>query len=264
LEALEKYRQLGENLTQTLRLQSFPLAIKLVKNEEEFPERTRRPSQFNMKITMCQGFTMSRRIGWTLGLTAKDMKCTPNLLAYGFAELEDPQAFIEAFRAMDYYETEEAIARMVAGIPTLRPGEYEGIVVSPLAWTKVSPDVALIYCNSAQAMRLIQSAIYKTGERVTSSHSGFGASCIEGTLRTFLTKKPNVAIPGAGDRIFAATQDHELAFALPGEMLKDTIGCLKKAGYEKGVRYPLPISLTEPPMVPDAWMILDRKLKRNE
>ena len=262
MEALEKYRQLGENLTKNLRLQSFPLAIKLVKSEEEFPEKTRRPSQFNMKITMCQGFTMSRRIGWTMGLTAEDMKCTPNLIAYGFAELEDPKAFIEAFRAMDYYETDEATARMVAGIPTLKPGEYAGVVVSPLTRTKVTPDLALIYCNSAQAMRLTQAAIYKTGERVTSSHSGFGASCIEGVLRTFLTKKPNVVIPGAGDRIFAATQDHEVAFALPGEMIEDTVGSLKKAGYAMGVRYPLPISLSEPPLVPDAWMILEGKLKK--
>jgi len=262
LEALERYRQLGETLTETLRLQTFPLAIKLVKSEEEFPEKTRRPSQFNTKITMCQGFTMSRRIGWTMGLTAEDMKCTPNLLAYGFVELEDPEAFIEAFRAMGYYETDEATARMVASGSNLKPGEYEGVVVSPLAWTKITPDLALIYGNSAQAMRLIQAANYKTGERITSSHSGFTASCVEGVLRTFLTKKPNVVIPGAGDRVFAATQDHEVVFTLPGEMLEDTIGSLKKAGYESGVRYPMPISLSEPPMIPESWMILESRLKK--
>ena len=262
LEALERYRQFGQSLTETLRLQSFPLAIKLMKSEEEFPEKTRRPSQFNMKITMCQGFTMSRRIGWTMGLTAEDIKCIPNLIAYGFAELEDPNAFIEAFRVMDYYKTDEATARMVADFPTLKPGEYEGIVVSPLAWTKVMPDVALIYGNSAQVMRLIQAAIYNTGERVASSHAGFGASCAEGVLRTFLTKKPNVVVPGAGDRVFAATQDHEVAFTVPGEMLEDTVGSLKKAGYSVGVRYPVPISVTEPLMVPDSWTILERKLKK--
>ena len=111
-------------------------------------------------------------------------------------------------------------------------------------------------------MRLIQAANYKTGERITSSHAGFGASCIEGVLRTFLTKKPNVIIPGAGDRIFAATQDDEVAFTLPGEMLEDTVDSLKKAGYAMGVRYPLPISLSEPPLVPDAWTILEGKLKK--
>lgn len=262
MEALEKYRELGENLTETLRLQSFPLAVKLVKSEEEFPEKTRRPSQFNMRITMCQGFTMSRRIGWTMGLTAEDMKCTPNLIAYGFVELDDPSAFVEAFRAMGYHETDEITRKVIAGMPNLQHGKYKGVAVSPLAWTKVKPDVALIYCNSAQAMRLIQATVYKTGERVTSALSGLGASCLEGVLRTFLTKKPGVAIPGGGDRIFAVTQDDEVIFTLPNETLEDTVGSLKKAGYEHGLRYPVPFNITEPQLIPEAWSILERKLKR--
>jgi hypothetical protein len=71
-----------------------------------------------------------------------------------------------------------------------------------------------------------------------------------------------VVIPGAGDRIFAATQNHEVAFVLPSEMLEDKVASLKKAGYTVGVRYPLPISLSEPPLVPDSWMMLGGKLKK--
>ena len=259
---LEKYRQLGKKLTEMLLLQTFPLAIKLVKSEDEFPEKTRRPSLFGMKITMCQGWTMARRIGWTMGLTKDDMKCTPNLLAYGFLELENPDTLIEAFRAMDYYESDEAAREMIAGFTSLEPGEYSGICISPLSWTRVEPDLAIIYCNSAQAMRLIQAMIYHTGERIESSHAGLAASCVEGILGTFVTRKPNVVIPGGGDRVFAATQDHEIAITLPREILEESVTSLKKAGFSKGMRYPLPISLTEPPLPPVAWNILDNNLKK--
>jgi len=262
LEDLESYREIGEKLTETLRLQCFPLAIKLVENEDRFPEGVRRPKTFGMRITMCQGFAMSRRIGWTVGLTAEDMKCIPNLIAYGFAELEDQNALVEAFRAMDYYETDETAKKAISNMSLLKPEKYSGMVISPLGWTKILPDLTLIYCNSAQAMRLIQATVYKTGERIVTPLSGLGASCLEGVLRTFLSRKPGLVVPGAGDRVFGATQDHELAFTAPREMLKGIAEALKKAGYEKGVRYPIPTSIVEPLMVPDAWIMLNSKLKR--
>jgi len=87
VEGLDGYRELGKNLMDVLRLQCFPLAIRFVKSEGEFPEGAKRPSFLNMRVTMCQGFAMSRRIGWTVGLTVEDMECIPNLIAYGFAEL---------------------------------------------------------------------------------------------------------------------------------------------------------------------------------
>jgi len=266
VEGLAHYRELGKTLMDILRLQYFPLAIRLVRDEKEFPEGTRRPSSLKMRVTMCQGFLVSRRMGWTVGLTVDDMKCVPNLMVYGFAELEDPRALLEAFReyfkAMNYCESDEIIEKVLTTMSTLRPGEYRGIAVSPLAWTKIEPDLVMVYCNSAQAMRLIQATVYKTGERVTTPLSGLGASCMEGVLRTFLTRKPGLVVPGAGDRFFGAAQDDELIFTMPREMVSDIVYALRKAGYEKGVRYPMPVSIAEPMMVPDAWMALNEKLKR--
>lgn len=262
MDNMSSYRELGKTLTDVLRLQYFPLAIRFVKNEGEFPEGIRRPSFFNMKVTMCQGFAMSRRIGWTVGLTVEDMKCVPNLIAYGFAELEDHRALLEAFRVMNYYETEEIAEKAISTMSVLEPGKYAGIAISPLAWTKVEPDLVMVYCNSAQAMRLIQATVYKTGERIATPLSGLGASCLEGVLRTFITKKPGIAIPGAGDRFFGTTQDDEVIFTMPKEMVLDVVNSLTRAGYEKGVRYPVPVSIMEPHVVPEAWIILNDKLKR--
>jgi uncharacterized protein (DUF169 family) len=262
VEGLASYRELGRALTDVLRLQYFPLAIRLVRDEGEFPEGTRRPSHLKMRVTMCQGFAMSRRIGWTVGLTVDDMKCIPNLVAYGFVELEDPGALLEYFMSMGYYETEEVARKALASMLMLEPGKYKGVAISPLAWTKVEPDLVMVYCNSAQAMRLIQATVYKTGERVATPLSGLGASCMEGVLRTFLTRKPGLVVPGAGDRFFGTTQDDELIFTMPREMISDIVDALRKAGYEKGVRYPVLVSITEPVTVPDAWMVLNEKLKR--
>jgi uncharacterized protein (DUF169 family) len=258
---LEHYHELGKQLNEYLHLQTFPLAIRFLRSKKDLPEKARRPSAFNMQITMCQGYTFARRIGWTMGLAVEDMKCTPNLIAYGFTELTDARAFIEAFRAMDYYATDEATQRTVDNFPMLKLGEYEAVVISPLAWTKVEPDVILIHGNSTQIMRLIQASVYTTGEPLMTKQMGLVASCIGGVLHTFTTRNANVVIPGAGDRVYAAAQDHEIIFTLPVEKLEETIESLGKAGYAMGIRYPMFVSLSTPTVTPAAWDILDKHTK---
>jgi uncharacterized protein (DUF169 family) len=255
---LNHYHELGKKLNEYLHFQTFPLAIRLLKSKKDLPEKARRPSALNMQITMCQGYTFARRIGWTMGLTAEDMKCSPNLIAYGFTKLTNDQAFVEALRAMDYYATDEAAQRMIEQFPILPPGEYEAVVISPLAWTKVEPDVILIHGNSAQIMRLIQASVYTTGEPLLTKQLGLVASCIGGVLHTFQTPTPNVVIPGAGDRVYAAAQDHELIFSLPVEKLEETVSSLGKAGYSMGIRYPMFVNLAAPTITPTVWQILDK------
>ena len=44
--------------------------------EEPFPEKTRRPKAFLKKrVTICQGVTMARLYGWTVGLAKEDIVC---------------------------------------------------------------------------------------------------------------------------------------------------------------------------------------------
>jgi len=259
---LDFYHGLGKKLNEILHFQTFPLAIRFLKSKKDFPEKVRRPSALNMKITMCQGYTFARRIGWTMGLAEEDMKCTPNLIGYGFAELTSDDAFIQAMRAMDYFATDEAAKRIQENIPILPPGEYEAVVISPLAWTKVEPDVVLIHGNSAQIMRLVQASIYTSGEPLQTQQMGLVASCIGGVLNTFKTRNANMIIPGTGDRVFAAVQDHEIIFTLPVEKLEETVLSLEKAGYKMGVRYPLYISLSEPAVTPVVWEIMDKHTRK--
>jgi uncharacterized protein (DUF169 family) len=262
MSELGLYHELGKKLNETLHFQTFPLAIGFLKSKEDFPDKVRRPSTLNMKITMCQGYTFARRIGWTMGLAEEDMKCTPNLIGYGFTELTKEEAYIEALRAMDYFASDQAAQRMRKNIPMLTSGEYEAIVISPLAWTKVEPDVILIHGNSAQIMRLIQASNYNSGEPLITRQLGLVASCLGGVLHTFQTRNANVVIPGAGDRVYAAVQDHEIIFTLPVEKLEETVLSLEKAGYKMGIRYPMYVSLSEPAVTPIVWEIMDKHTRK--
>jgi len=102
--------------------------------------------------------------------------------------------------------------------------------------------------NPAQMMRLIHGATYKTGKPVESSFSGRAASCTEGVIGAYLDSALKIVVPGNGDRVWAACQDHEMLMAVPAEHLEGLVEGLEKT-HRKGIRYPIPAYLKYQPEV---------------
>ncbi len=244
MENLEKWENIGRTLEEILRPQTYPLAVRLVKDESEFPEKTRRPEQ---KLAVCQAVTISRRYGWTMGMTENDSGCPGASLAYGWEKLADEDAMIQFFTGVGYASDETAASRILENIDHLEPGRCKGLAVSPLTRTRIVPDVILIYGNPAQVMRLIQGAMYKEGNRVKSELAGIAASCTSGIIRAFNTGEYQVVLPGNGDRVFAVTYDNEMLFAIPAARANEIIEGMKGQRY---ARYPIPTVLSMPPNFP--------------
>ncbi|MHA1580004.1 MAG: DUF169 domain-containing protein [Candidatus Freyarchaeota archaeon] len=243
-QELENWRNIGKSLEEILRPQTYPLAVKLVKNESEFPEKTRRPEQ---KIAVCQALTISRRYGWTMGITGDDSGCPGASLNYGWTQIFDEAAMNQFYLTGGYLSDEKATKTFSESLDRLEPGECGGLVVSPLARTRVAPDVILVYGNSAQIMRLIQGAMYKEGKKLRCELTGLTASCTSGIIRTFNTGEYHAVVPGTGDRVFALTSDDELLFAIPAAKAEEIVSGMRA---QRFVKYPIPIPLRMPPPFP--------------
>jgi len=241
---MEKWKDIGNSLEEILRPLTYPLAVKFVKDESEFPERTRRPED---KIAICQALTISRKFGWTMGITGEDSGCPGASLAYGWTAPIDETQLAQFFTIAGYGADENSSKRIVESIDRLEPEKYGGIVISPLTRTKIVPDVILVYGNPAQIMRLLQGAMHKEGKKLQCRLAGIMASCTAGIIRTFNTNEYQVVVPGNGDRVFAATNDNEMLFAIPAEKANDIIVGMKA---QKFAKYPIPISLRFPPPFP--------------
>ena len=244
MENLEKWMSIGKTFEEMLRPQTYPLAVKFIKDESEFLEKTRRPEQ---KLAICQAVTITRRYGWTMGMTENDSGCPGASLAYGWRKLADEDAMIQFFTGVGYASDEAVARKILENIDHLEPGKCKGLIVSPLTRTKIAPDVILIYGNPAQMMRLIQGAMYKEGKRVKSELAGVAASCTSGILRTFNTGEYQVVLPGNGDRVFAVTYDNEMLFAIPAARASEIIEGMKG---QRFARYPIPTTLSMPPNFP--------------
>ncbi len=62
MDKLRIYRRYGEELEGRLRLKTFPLAIKFLKDEKEIPKGAQRPlKDFGHHLSLCQSLHIARR-----------------------------------------------------------------------------------------------------------------------------------------------------------------------------------------------------------
>lgn len=244
----------------SLRLKTFPVAVKLCQDDSEMPERVRFPSSFlGKRITLCQGMTMARTYGWIVGMKKEDFQCIPAAIGFGFAEAEDPsEAIIELFCQVDFSKDRELGFKEVQTMSIAGKGAYQAIILSPLGKASFEPQVIVIYGNASQIMRISQGWSYETGCRI-SGHFGGKVECIEYIIGPVRHKEARIVIPGNGERIFAGTQDDELVCALPWKSLEALMDGIKKAGKAIGARYPIPPYQNFEPQFPSVYADMGKR-----
>ena len=244
-----------------LRLKTFPVAVKFLKDQTDCPDKTRRPSvALGKRVVICQAVTMARIYGWTVGLTKEDIVCVPAAIAFGFSDSADSGASLGRLFCEGRYSQSEAIGRKeAASIRRLEKGEYAAILIAPLQRATFEPDTVACYGNPAQLMRLIHAWTYREGRRIQGSFGG-KVECTEYLLAPFKDQAPRIAIPGTGDRVFSMTQDDEMVFSLPGKFLQTLVQDIGEAGKKVGAQYPVPVYLNFQPEFPKNFKDLGKEL----
>jgi uncharacterized protein (DUF169 family) len=254
-------KEMADFIRDDVRLKTLPIAVKFLKSSGEFPEKTRQPSvALGKRVTVCQGVTMARNYGWTVGLTREDLICVPAMIAFGFSDSPDPVGSLtKLFCEISFSANEESARKETSSMHRLENKEYEAVVLSPLAKDLYAPDTIVMFGNPAQMMRFIQSYTYIVGERVVGSFGG-KVECDEYLIAPFKTQAARVSIPGNGDRIFSGAQDDEMAFSIPGRFLKDLVRGLAESGKKVGAKYPAPPYMNYQPEFPKAHVNLGKEV----
>ena len=229
-------KEFNQSLDKFIRPLTFPLAIKMLKSEDEIPEKTRRPfQQMKKKIAICQGVGMARKYGWAVAMGKEDMHCSLGAAPFGF--FKNIEFFNEGNLADGMFTVSKEIGKKEEDlVDRFDFGTYSHILVAPLHRTDFEPDLFMIYANPAQIMRLIQGALYNTGGSVQSSSMGrLGCATI---ITAIKRDEPRYLVPGNGDRIFGMTQDYEMAFMIPPSKVDSLLDGLVQT-HKAGIRYPI-------------------------
>jgi len=237
---LEAYREAGTELSQRLHLPTFPVAVTYVKKEDDIPKKALRPSAQGQKWSLCQAFTYARRWGWHVAMTADDNFCVPASAMHHWVDVS-AEDFIQSQVEQGWHkdrESEQNRYNFGQGLFQGSKGEERlkkvearvGFVCSPLPKALLEPDTVLVFGDGAHATHLILALTYDYKMPVLSSFEGFGETCVKGGMVPFVTGRPQVVIPGMGDRVFSGVQDHELAVGIPANMLPEVLENLFKSG----------------------------------
>lgn len=239
-QELSRYQKMGQKIEEMIRPSTFPLAIKMVKSETEIQFRYKSPlKDLKLQNFVCQNFKMSRSYGWTMLLTEKDINCGFARSVYGWEPISDQAEDSAHSFTIGLYAKDLATAKEMEKHIYRLNNDFYGMVISPLVRTKVKPDVVLIYCLPAQAMRLVQGYLYCEGGVFETTAAGRMGSCHEGVVKSILTNRPQLVILGNGDRIWGGAQDSEVMFSCPHDQLDVLMEGLETT-HAAGLRYPIP------------------------
>lgn len=229
-------REVEGQLQTYIRPLTFPVAVRMLKSEDEIPEKTRRPLRdMKKRVAICQGIGMARRLGWAVAMGKGDMSCSLGAAPFGF--FRNVSFFQEGNIAASMFTVStDAGAKEETLVDRFGYGDYSHILVAPLSRAVFEAHLLIIYGNPAQIMRLVQGALYFEGGAIESSSMGrLGCATIITVMRQDACR---YMIPGNGDRIFGMAQDYEMAFFIPASKVETVLAGLA-ATHKRGVRYPI-------------------------
>jgi uncharacterized protein (DUF169 family) len=238
-------------INEYLRPATFPVAVKLLK--ESLPGNIKTALQlYKHRIAVCQGISIARRIGRSIGFERADHDCPISHVLFGF--VEEPEINKNGSLVYPLYSKDMEAGKNTASKEIhLECGSFENLILAPIHRADFEPDVLIVYGNPAQIVRMVQGALYHEGGSITSSFMGRGA-CGSSIAYPFKTGQCNVVMPGGGERVFGMTCDDEMAFAMPKAKIAPTLQGLK-ATHEGGVaRMPTPFfGLGAEPVFPHSY-----------
>ena len=206
---IKDYKQYGKELDSLLRLQTSPIAIKMLKNETDIPEEALRPNKNQGKhYAQCQAFALSRRDKLTVAMLKEDSWCPGPVIAYGFV----PPPESPAPNAGKQYEGFEY-------------GIYMGILTAPLETASFEPDLVLIYSDTNQLRNILLSIDEE--ERPGIKSNFFPFSCAWAVTSPIIHNEYGITLPDPGEYVRALTQAGEMIFSIPAQKLDKFIKGLK-------------------------------------
>ena len=255
---LAQLRQAAAEIESALRLQTYPVALKMLRGEGEVPGGAKRPMRdLGHHLSTCQSFALSRRQGLCVAQLMEDMWCVEPVIGFGMGEA--PNYFLEGNnRYPGSARTQEAGRRWAQGFPRLRVGEYCGTVSSPAKTADFEPQMVIVYCDPAQLTQLLIVKNWIDGVDVETKLSGH-AACVYAVVPTIQTGRWQITVPCRGDRTRALARDDEMIVTIPAAELPDVAEGLRDL-QEQGQGMPMSLTMRPDYNLPPTYVTIGKMM----
>jgi uncharacterized protein (DUF169 family) len=210
MTTIKEYNHYGEELEKILRLQTSPIAVKMLEREADIPKEAIRPKKDRgYHLAQCQAFTLSRRDRVAVAMLKEDNWCPGPVIVYGLAPKPDlPNAKDRNMQEIFEY------------------GKYIGILTAPLKQATFEPDLVMIYSDTNQLRIMLLSL--KEEERSLVKSNFFPFSCTKAVVPVILHNEYWINLPDPGEYARALTTAGEMMFSVPRQKLAEFMEGLKE------------------------------------
>lgn len=210
-----EWQQWCKELVEVLGLGKTPVGVTYA---DELPDGVGVP-----KCRVCSALHRASE-GSLIALGAENSACPGGSLFLGLRE----QDAADAERLRDFLINGEKLVSCPASVYRLQKtgpqpplGMARYAVFAPLAKMPLRPDVTVVFCDAAQAARLVSLAWYETGEALQCDPSG--ASCRSVITYPLVTGRFNVSFGDITERRSEKLPPGELYVSLPWTMLRSVV-----------------------------------------
>jgi uncharacterized protein (DUF169 family) len=216
-------RSAGERMIALLGLDSAPVGVRFIAEENEVPDGALRLNQHRY----CQALMRARR-GEHVVLDAQGINCPAAAAAFGFRPLPENLQNGKGLVRFGIVSDEQVGQTMFAHMPVLQAGTVKAIELYPLDQAMAVPDVIVVE-DQVEKLMWINLAYLNAdgGERLVSSTAILQATCVDSTILPYLEQRLNFSFGCYGCRDATDLAASETVLGFPGNRLLDVLSHLE-------------------------------------
>jgi uncharacterized protein (DUF169 family) len=212
---VKEVRKMGKLMNSLLGLKGFPVGVKFLINEENFPEDT----EILKKHRYCQAL-MKAHDGSDVVLTGEEISCPAAASAFGFRPLPESLKSGKGLVGFGIISDPEIGKKMFEGMTRLDEDEIKGIHLFPLENAPEIPDIIIVEDDPEKLMWIALAYLHATGgERIESTTAILQATCVDSTIIPFLKNRINLTYGCYGCRDATNLSENEAIIGFPASYL---------------------------------------------
>ncbi|MDR0198347.1 MAG: DUF169 domain-containing protein [Methanomassiliicoccaceae archaeon] len=223
MSSLKKNEEASKMLKTVLELRYEPVAVKLVRENEEYPKGYPVPEK---QLSYCQS-VMQARHGNKFMMPLDSHMCNVGASFIGMMDKPPKVASGEFHFTMGIHDTVDAVKKMIDEAASV-PFKTKGTVVCPLKDANFEPDVVIFVDIPERIYWFAPLFTSKTGGRVGYTTAPFQAACVDATATPVKTGVPNISLGCMGCRKKTDLKMDELMIGIPGALIYGMAGTLER------------------------------------
>lgn len=222
MSSLETNQEYSKILEDNVKLTCKAVAVKLLASEEELPEGY---DLIDEKVRHCE---MIRKASYGEKFYSTIDSNPVQARSWSYRSQRQPpklasgEKYFELGRFKDLKTAKAATEKL-----SIIKERYWGIVYSPLDEATFKPDVVLIITEPVGGMKLAQTIVYSSGDKVRPNFAGIQSLCGDALANPFITGGVNFTLGCDGSRNAADIKDNEMTIGISGEKLEEVISNLQ-------------------------------------